>query len=183
MAKIAAKVKRLVTIDSDMDKAMKKASDVNWSAVATQAFASKLKALKQEKTMKTVVDRLKQVKAQEQTEATEKGREIGRSWAADYAKPKELARLEKFADSAGDLGIYFNDGEPLAPWGQAEWLVFEILGTHEDDRSELISGSFWEGAGIDTDEPSDKELVEKGDFLEGFVVGALEVWEAVADQI
>lgn len=133
--------------------------------------------------MKTVVERLRAENQQERAQDYAKGVGIGKYWATDFAKPKELKRLEKHANSVGDLEVYFNNGEPLAPWGWSDWMVFEILGTHEDDRTQVVSGSFWEKLGIDTDEPQQRDLVESGDFLAGFVTGALEVWEAVADQI
>ena len=94
-----------------------------------------------------------------------------------------MARLRRLADSVGCIDDHFSFGEPLAPWGRSDWLVFEIRGTHEDDRSDAESGSFWEQIGVDTDEPSNRELVEDPDFLGGFVDGALGVWEVVADHI
>jgi hypothetical protein len=113
--------------------------------------------------MASAIERLR---ASEQTEAAEDreaGAQAGRAWAKHKAKARQLRRLSE----ANDHELF--RGEPDS-YGWAGVLHHAMHAGKCSDRDEL--GIFWERVLGD-----DAERVEDMDFAEGFVDGALEVWD------
>lgn len=103
-----------------------------------------------------VVLRLERLEMEDIKGATEEGRAAGKRWAATEARPIHLRRLQ-LAHEAGRGGDFWQDldafarttlNDPTAGWQQV-----------------------WQG------DPVDAASVEFG-WLEGFVAGALEIYEA-----
>lgn len=165
-----------ISIPDDLKKRMDKVrEEINWSAIAAQAFELKLGELaerRKEKTMDTVVERLRASKIKRVSQVQKEGYALGADWAKDQAEFDELERVASI-----DVGAYFV-GIPMAPYSSADWLAFEILGTGEDDRDHTVSRDFWDSAIGDLD-----KRLESEDFLSGFCNGAADIYRRVADQV
>ena len=85
-----AKVNRAIYIDSRLDARMKKASDVNWSAIASAAFERELQRHEWRTTMGNVVERLRASKNEAISEGRDVGEAAGREWALQQASYVEL---------------------------------------------------------------------------------------------
>lgn len=166
-ALLTGKVNRVCYIDAALDARMKKASEVNWSAVASAAFERELRMVEGRAMLKTTVERMRLEEEEDRSEAFREGREAGRKWATEKARLKELRRLDSWVAShgnsydaielsAGDV-VDAIEGDEKTRWDDAvEW--FDPEGCSESDIS-------------------DESL------LRGFVDGALDVWSEVEPQL
>jgi len=149
---------------------------MNWSAIAAEAFELKLGDLarnRKEKTMETVVERLRASKIRRESALEKEGRDLGAKWAKNMAEFDELQRISEI-----NLNEWFS-GQPNAPYGWADYLAFGVLGTNIDDADRDASHYFWQRAvGNVRDERLSSE-----EFLTGFVQGAEGVFRQVEDQI
>ena len=150
---------------------------VNWSAVAQAAFEAKLLELESKKeteTMQDVIARMKAADELDNKESYQEGVKAGKRWASDQARPRHLRALdEAVEDGASDLvegfcnrhGYYIGAG-----------LYRCILRDPEADEGDIEA--FWANA-----LGEDSTKIEDNYFGEGFVEGALSVWDAVKGQI
>jgi hypothetical protein len=142
---------------------------VNWSAVAADAFELKLGEFarrQQEKTLEDVVARLRASMVEDAMDDKGRGYKAGVEWAKHTAKPGELRRLERF----DRVDMLEHRSKPA--W--AHRLAFAILpGPGEHTREEAIE--FW-GTGVGV---GDSRQLESVEFLNGFVLGALSIYQQV----
>ena len=177
MAKTNGSYRQIVSIPADLKRRMNKVADqVNWSAVAAQAFESELgeiAAKREKKNMQDVIQRLRALKSKEGDETFLEGKAAGEAWAKDSATPKEMQRLGK--DLVCDIfGDYFKDEQPL-PTTFADLAYFALHPEDAGDRE--TSNLFWDAQGIRNDQQRDPA------FMGGWAHGVLEIWNAVKDQI
>lgn len=137
---------------------------VNWSAVAQRAFREAISThhiRKDHSNMENVVERLRVSKERFEARQLEAGKEVGRKWAKTDAEYFELAAVARFDPDAWNDDIGRDTLEGLIdPDGE----------THSDEWAE-----FWEthyGRGT----PSDA-------FVRGFIEGAREVYDEIADRL
>jgi hypothetical protein len=160
----------MVSIPTDLKRRMDKVADqVNWSAVAAQAFERKLGEIsdkKETKSMQDVIQRLRGLKAAEGNKAFLEGKIVGERWARHTASPVEMQRLE-MNPLFGDLF----DGEPPARHS----IFFAIRPDCNGDEHSSVA--FWEDQGIRKDQQQDE------DFLRGWVDGVLGLWDAVKAEV
>lgn len=132
---------------------------VSWSAVASRAFEIELGEIakrKQVKDMSDVIARLRASKLESDTEEYQNGHEDGKEWAEQYAAFSELRRLSKAEERRQD-------------WDWDGHSIPQVAG------GDAYDAEFWEGyEGIDN---------FGEDYFNGFVAGALEVFDQVADAI
>jgi hypothetical protein len=155
-------------------------ADVNWSALAADAFQAEVSRIKARraalkgKIMDATVSRLQASKKQYVAGAAARGRIAGTRWAHESASFGELCALAQL-----DLDEFFKDfpGHPRSGFGYHEYLAFNIEGPIDHDRAR--AAEFWRkaiGTGRDDD-------LRSQDYLRGFVEGALEVFEAAEKKI
>ena len=151
-----------ISVPDDVKACMDAAMEpVNWSAVASRAFEIELGEIakrKQEKDMSDVIARLRASKLESNTAEYQEGHEAGRRWAELDAEFLELNLLDKAEERRGVEG-----------W---EWSWNQIPHAIGDNQT---ADEFWEGI----EQIQDKDE----DYYNGFVDGALEVYEQVADEI
>src|SRR4051812_10128908 len=102
-----------ISIPQDLKEQMDATADqVNWSAVAAQAFKVKLAeiASRRARTMsdEDIVKRMRAVKEAEDGEDREEGKAAGSEWATRWAKPRQLKRLERLSEGQ-DWDSYFEE--------------------------------------------------------------------------
>ena len=178
-------IRTTVSIPRDLKRRMDKvAEDVNWSALACQAFQEKLAeiaARKEEKTMDDVVERLRASKRKMDSEEYQHGYENGRAWANDTAEAAELERLESLEEGLKNQPVYgwefFFDSQahPNSAYSTAEDLYFALQPNDQEDRDRDAAKDFWESAA------GDSELSDS--YVRGFAEGALQVWRQVKPQL
>jgi hypothetical protein len=164
-----------ISIPDAVKKRMDRVKEpLNWSAIAAEAFELKLGELarkSKEKTVETVVARLRASKLEHANHRSKEGYEAGVYWATHTAEYDELARLSEL-----NLDEWFA-GQPMAPYSFSNYLAFAILGIdteNSDDnenyeRSEKLWGKLNE---------NDEE-----DYCTGFCEGALSVFREVAHKL
>jgi hypothetical protein len=159
---------------------------VNWSAIASEAFAAEVARIntrKEKAKMDDVIARLRASQREGVSLLFERGREAGEEWAKQEAEAIELRRLEQ--------ARYETKSEVKS--GFDNWLV----GIHPDSRlsarsrfvqiirptehaldCESTVEDFW-------DEALDDLACDSGDseFVHGFADGALDIWEEVANKL
>jgi hypothetical protein len=176
MAKATGSYRQIVSIPADLKRRMDKVADeVNWSAVAPQAFEGKLgeiAAKKEKKNMQDVIQRLRGLKSQEANETFLEGYALGEKWAKESATPNEMQRLQ---DNWPLTLCDTFEGEPSAPNTFADVTYFILHPECDGDRAE--SSSFWKEKGIRKDQQCDST------FVAGWVNGVSEIWNAVKDEI
>jgi hypothetical protein len=148
-----------VYVPDDLKKRMDKAGDrVNWSAAAQEAFQHELaKDATRQKgpKMNEVAERLKQSKQQTVKRWHERGFAAGRDWAQRHAEYEQLVELEDFPDFKTATRL-------LHAWDREERIVlWALLGLPVEAQSSTIPD----------------------EMVEGFVEGALEVFNEVKDQL
>lgn len=157
---------RTVSIPPALDRRMRAAGSVNWSAVAVSAFERELDRLSMSAVMLDTIKRMRLQNKEDQQETYEAGKEFGTGWAKRDARPKELRRLDRWRAEFG-WGHDFHHSEI-----DARNLVAAIHGADDDNFDRDDVASFFEGGEHEDDE-----------WLHGFVDGALEVWAAIAPQL
>jgi hypothetical protein len=185
MGKKQGSTRTTISVPADLKARMDKVEEpVNWSALACRAFESKLAeiaAKRETKSMSDVVERLRASMRSKESQAYKNGFKAGKSWAEQDAEVGELARLEEWKDSI--------EREPSLP----DW---ETYCTVPDPRqrqgvgvtmTETITGETLDRTGVrdwwEANMGYDSGKVEDGTFVRGFVDGALDVWEAVKDEL
>lgn len=161
--------RRNVHVPDELDKAMDKCKDANWSALACSAFEAEVRRQKEVKIMGTersaIVERLRKSGNTQAARDRKQGKKLGAQWAAKRATAQELARL-------------------AAPgWDMTDWIEddgFVCFCGVIDPRQDVYEnrddcGEFWNHETEET-EPSLATV-------EGFVEGALEVWESLKGEI
>jgi hypothetical protein len=182
MTKPTAAVRMNITVPGDVKSRMDTAKDVNWSAVASEAFRAKLLDLESRKaagTMTEVVERLRASQAKRENEQHQQGAKAGRAWAKEDAEAHQLERLasgppEKSYEWAGWLGVYDNGQNA----GVAKGLYQDICGRDADGDWRDVR-EYWDRVLGD----HGSERIADHDFALGFIEGALEVWDAVKDKL
>ena len=152
--------------------------DVNWSALACQAFQEKLAGIatrKEKREMKDVIERLRASKRKSGSEDFQEGYQAGREWAEKHAEAVELEQL----GTLNDRWDWSFLGEDDTVFTVAEALFFEWQPERDGDRA--ASKVFWECA-VGDDESAERNLCN-AEFLKGFCEGALKVWETVESQL
>jgi hypothetical protein len=100
------------------------------------------------------------------------GHEAGRLWALREAESRELIRLKKAKDDAGDQWAdCFLDYEPPA-YAPREHFVFTIKAESDSDP-QMIREFWWRHY---------QELDPSAEFVHGFADGALEIYEQSSDE-
>ena len=164
-----------LSVPDDMKARMDAAGDRrNWSAVARRAFDLELKhieSIMEIKTMNQVIERLKASKAMSAANSEDDGRHAGRLWAKERAEYDELKRV-------GGLEMHIFSENFEDPDGSCLDIVVRAIAADEADGldGDEIAYMF----GIVRDEI---DVTLTRDFLVGFVMGAQEVWEEVADKL
>jgi hypothetical protein len=160
--KVSGYTRMNISLPEDVKQRMDRTKDdVNWSALAVQAFESKLAeiaAKKVKKNMDDVIQRLRASKAQSESECFQQGYEAGQSWAKDDAEAIELQRLDKSWDQGYLAYNAYSVAEAVQP----------------TPRDEAPSLSFWEEALGDFAHEANDD-----DFVRGFVRGALDLWAEI----
>ena len=129
---------------------------VNWSALAVEAFQRVVRKSRKVDAMNTeqVVERLRASYEETKSADQEEGHTTGVSWASETAEAAELMWLDQDG-SADALHVWRVSDSPFEDYDNSE---------------------FWEIAGGLESRPP---LA----YIEGFVEGAVEVWEKVKDQV
>ncbi len=126
-----------------------------------------------------VIERLRQSKRKGDDARKAEGREAGRQWAMEVAEARDLEMLASYLeqlDGNRELWYFFTSVPDNSVYVPAESIAFELLpeGSRRDDCHE-----FWEQAMGDGYE----KLMNDLPYLEGFVRGAVELWEEVKDKL
>ncbi len=153
-------------IKDEVRERMREASHVNWSRVASAAIEAKLAELNREKeiamTDQQVVDRIRASKNMQEDTDQKEGFDAGVQWAKLAAEWRHFERLSKInsADSPDDY--------------PGDWLWETVIGPDEGSRPRRDDVEALFGEGIA--DPSHS-------FVEGFIEGALTVFENVKEQL
>ena len=141
-------------IKAEMDKL-----ELNWSEVARAAFEHEIQLRKSRKmeNMNDVIERLRASKKTAEGMDVDSGFKDGQNWARKFASYRLLKRV---------AALEFHDDEI----GFASQLD-RALGNSGTDWGD----SFWNDVG-ETEPPNDI-------YVEAFVAGATDVWEAIEDKI
>jgi hypothetical protein len=134
---------------------------VNWSAVAQRAFMEAVltqAVRKDHSDMTSVVERLRASKERVEAAELQFGQRCGKKWAQEAAEYDELVRIAKFDQNAGEANLATLQSL-IDPGG--EMSIFEW-------------SDFWDTHGAR--DPSDT-------FASGFIEGAAEIYNEVADQL
>jgi len=152
-------------VSDDLKTRMDEAGEaLNWSAVAQRAFRKAIfthYAKKDHSNMENVIERLRASKERFEAQELEEGKKVGDHWAKTEAEYHELVAVAAFDADTGDRDIESDTFEGL------------IDPNGETDRRGWLE--FWEthyGRGT----PSEA-------FIRGFIEGAAEVYDKIADQL
>jgi hypothetical protein len=168
-----------VSISDDLKRRMDEVDDesVNWSALASQAFEAKLAELitkRGAKTMRDVIARMRALKGTGGIGDRSRGREAGRNWAMNSADPRQLERLDELINGV-DEDYFAHDPEQKYP--PTARFYYEVVEPDHVGRPRSVL-DWWsknlEGVGEELPPASD---------VQGFVEGAMEVWEQVRDEL
>lgn len=159
-----------ISIPDEIKQQMDEVGDeANWSAIATSAFLAEINKLKARKAalkgkpMNAAIERLRKSKESFLEEAKERGRSEGTSWAMHQAEYAELQRLAtdweqmestETGDAFGAPGVFLRI----------------IAADGHVDRQDI--DDFW--TNLDAEVPEDQY---SSDFWDGFIEGALEVFD------
>ena len=147
--------------------------EVNWSALAADAFLAEINKLKARKAategkkMDAAIDRLRKSKKIFIDGARDRGHADGTTWAMEDAEYGELKRL---ADSWPNVETTETADAHGAPG------VFLGMVLEPDERADRMAiNDFWVNLGKDSDDQDEYS----SDYWDGFVEGALAVFEKV----
>ena len=191
-------IRTTITVPPELKARMEAVgSQINWSAVACEAFEARLAShMPEEPPMpelpkrEDAVDRLRRLKNQpESTGRRHASRAflLGKHWAMSDAHPNELARLEAFCRQyevnrpVGDWKISLHDRGAFKKLFRE--LTLSILGFDrlaDVDRARAEMQPFWEQrVGVVFDRTQAPGAPPDPEFVSGFTQGALEFWEDV----
>ncbi len=171
-----------ISVPTDLKTRMDRVGEpVNWSALACQAFENKLAEIaagKENKTMADVIERLRASMRDEQGTAFKDGYQTGTEWGEKTATAAELRRLESFQISTKKKSQEYWKNWFWPQGKHLPWLA--LVGVIQDDQNirPLTGAAFWKAL---VGEPSPKPI--SGDFLRGFVEGAVDLWSTVKEQL
>ena len=174
--------RKTISVPDDIEEQIKKAPEVNWSQVATDAFRIKLGEFaqsKKEKEMTDVIARLRGSKTKTDDDNYKSGFQLGQEWAKDTAEYSQLRNL-------AECRSHHNSNHPY-DW---DWYL-----NQEDIRGELAAKiisvpegeefhwrdeiqEFWETALSE-----DQTFRHQPGVLKGFCDGALDVYDQVVDKL
>jgi hypothetical protein len=164
-----------ITVPLGVKELMDQVTDqVNWSAVAAEAFQRKVVEIRTGRTKAmTKAKVIQRMKAADEADPKgfEAGRRFGRKWAEEKALPRYLRNLAKDPDRGFEPYTDPEDPEQQ-PWGLYATLASAITEGECEGYQE-----FW----VEAIGPDGYWLANTEDFARGFVAGALEVWEEVKD--
>jgi hypothetical protein len=180
---VASKTYRTtISIPQDLKVRMDAVADrVNWSAVAARAFEAELVRVEMQRretmSKEDVIRRMKAAGVEESEQEKAEGVAAGRAWAEREATPGELRRLQRYCDSIGNDWWQIIGRDDTSAYSPGELIYF---GFHPgDDKDRDAAEAFWESA---IGEGYEGRMTD-GDFLDGFVDGALAVWSEVRDKL
>jgi hypothetical protein len=155
----------------------------DWSAVASDAFNTKLLELESGMKAKNLDDVAARMKAADELEGKEEyqaGFKAGQQWAKDIAKPKQLRRLERYIDLFAHESVdWFDvDGRWDWPGGCTGALVMAVLNLSKDEVERHTFALFWEKA-----LGEQAKRIEDAGFFHGFGDGALDMWVKVQGKV
>lgn len=162
-----------ISVSESLRERMREAGDVNWSAVAQEAFEKKLgeiAAARKEKDVKDVIQRLRATKIAGESDDTRRGFERGVEWAKHQATWADLETVAAFADDDTSL-----QGARLNPYEQD--LMTALL-----HRRHGPSGTTPQDVDFVAEELFGKSDPTAAD-AQGFVDGALSVYDEVKGQL
>jgi hypothetical protein len=165
-----------ISLPDELKREMDKiGGDANWSALAADTFLAEINRIKARKAalkgkpMEAAINRLRQSKVEFLGAAQERGKADGTRWAmetADYGELKRLAdnwpqcETTETTDALGAPGVFLN------------------LISEDDERCDRMDiDDFWVNLGKE----SRDEDAYSAQYWDGFVEGALEVFEKVDD--
>ncbi len=122
--------------------------------------------------MKDIISRLRESKLENDMKMREGSRRDGRMWAELDA---EHIELEALGAAFSDPENRFEDNDHTA-YSAGERFLFTICPDQDGDRE--AADCFWE-----SQIPDAKHLADSAAYVNGFIDGALEVWEEVKDQV
>jgi hypothetical protein len=173
MAEIRGSVRLSITVPAELKDEMDGLKEsVNWSGVAADAFRRKLLEIQATRKVMKMEDVIKRMKAAVELEGNQRraaGKAIGERWAKEVAMPSQL---ENLWCSAAALKGFIDDYIPddLSTCDEKmHHVAWDITG--DDDMDGWV---FWKPI-----LGKDLKQIEDPDFLKGFVVGAIEIWEMV----
>jgi len=175
---MANTVRTTISVPNELKARMDACEEaINWSSVACQAFEAKLAEITKRRgarNMKEVAMRLRASKRKSESGQYNEGFEAGKTWAMNRAEADELERLADLRDgNITNWDVLFDQYGGNA-FGVAERMAFVILGD-DDEPGRAEARDFCDGA---IGEPIEK--LSPG-FVRGFVEGALEIWDEVAE--
>jgi hypothetical protein len=186
-------------------------ASVNWSAVASAAFETKLLELASKREVKGMNDTIARLQAAAKLEANhdyQEGHQIGEKWASEKATPRSLRRLQALADDPKcNLTQWLNevaadgmtielmnklaDNPQIAP-KLAEAGALPYSGPMKTGIGRALYGRLFPDRVSDWSEiesfwlnalDTRQHSIEIHDFARGFVEGALAVWEKVRGKL
>jgi hypothetical protein len=164
-----------ITVPAELKRRMDAADeDINWSALACEAFQAKLGEIAARKVAMTMdndqaIERLRALQEQEADELFEEGEQAGIAWAKRTATPSELNRLCRFMEFCG------------ADWNELFWtdkITSTLLHEKIQPKSEERADIFWDNVLGDDAHKADESM-----FLKGFAEGTAEWWETVRREL
>jgi hypothetical protein len=176
--------KRNIYFPDDLVAKMSAFKDENWSGVCQEAVGARVRFLELKADSTTsAVDRAKArlatAKAAYIADARERGVRAGIEWAADHATFDQLRKLHS-AQVGEHPAIDFPvaDNDYLTLWVArilAGWPADAIDQPTQDEESIDLAHELWASLGLTDDSPD----LDSGEFWEGFVTGAISVYEQV----
>jgi hypothetical protein len=166
-----------ISVPSDLKARMDRVKEpVNWSALACRAFEDKLAeiaAKKETKSMNDVVERLRSSLRDQQGVSFNEGYQAGEKWAELTATAVQLKQLAEFQEikrtkSHAEWEDWFWPKGKHQPW---RILVGVIKDGKVVEVHPMNAKMFWNNVlGNESIQPND------GDYLRGFVEGAVDLW-------
>ena len=150
--------------------------NVNWSAVASEAFESKIGEIasrKEKKALQDVIDRLRASKRATESAWARQGREDGDIWARNSAEAHELQALSNLVEHVGDD---IREGEAFHI---ARRIAATVAGRPVGDLDRSDVTEFWERVSGD----NYQDAIRSVEYLASFLEGVVELWNEVADQL
>jgi hypothetical protein len=158
-----------IYVPDELKARMDRAGELNWSAAAQRAFEIELNQARWkmiENEEDRVIERLRASKAQEDQADRNAGHMFGEKWArslAAYGELKRVATYEHWDETS-------EEDYPV----QLACLIFDVPGPRDLDAADVRD--LWERVWDRASEPP-------GAWIDGFITGATEVWNEVADKV
>jgi hypothetical protein len=158
-----------IYVPDELKARMEAAEHLNWSAAAQRAFEVELNLARWkmvENEEEKVIERLRASKAREDETDRNYGRRCGQKWARNAAEYGELKRVATFQ--------HWNETPEEDCAGTLVRLIMGVDDIREIDRSD--KRDLWQQLHDGENEPDPA-------WIDGFVEGATEVWDEVADKV